>query len=838
MGQGLTDKELDRLKNRFIRKAPKVSGSAAPQAHSQPGFLDEVQRGLARGVVSGPSSIVDLIGLGTQAGLETSGLDPKHRLPSATEAAENLGLPKVSTAAGRIAEGISGGAVLTPFAPGVGATVGGVGAAAIEVAKQFTDDPIILAGAGLAGGVSANSLANTVKAGTRVAASLQPTMRRRILKGQMERLLAGHIPDVDVAIKNAQEAQQLGQAIPGFQPALAEVVPATQQASRILRQSDSIIAAAQNKRLTGNVEALVKKAEDLGKTLPSGTPDSARRALHHRDEVLREVEHARQAKVHTAFDEALLPIRQEVGDIPDTIGFGQTLRTTVKDAFEKEKATFDQRYSELELNIQVDPMPSVRALEALEAGVKKAEVRDLPDVFIRDVIRNLGRKKPAGLPIKGSLGPRGTETLGELRAVRSSLLSERMAEKAKPAPDANKLRLLNQLFDGVQQNIDDAIGQTQNAALKQLNADYRDFNLRFNTGPIDDVLALSRSGGPKKSDVDLFNALTSTAGGKGLEHFRALQSTVGDGPARALYGQAMMSRLMQQTRKPDGTFDPQRVQRFIGAHEDIIQELPSVNARFQSIFRAARGVTELKQAPRTLADFDNTYARALMGDDPSKAITKLVKSGNMDEGLQLMTAAFGTEPAAFRAISRPMWKTLLEQAKVTAPSETTFAALEHKAMGALLQRNKAALQRFYGPEAYDGLVKIQQAARLNAEAPIGLQAGLSIEKSNFAGLLKTMWSRAFGIARGVIGPQFTSAEVFSRRVANLIDAFDEREIRTIMDNLLHDPDLMTTLTKAKNIRETLETQRGLKRWVKLNVAPTIAPIAQEQDRRTSATIAP
>jgi len=125
------------------------------------------------------------------------------------------------------------------------------------------------------------------------------------------------------------------------------------------------------------------------------------------------------------------------------------------------------------------------------------------------------------------------------------------------------------------------------------------------------------------------------------------------------------------------------------------------------------------------------------------------------------------------------------------------------------------------------LVDIQRAAKLNAGSPQGLYAHMDPEKAHLSGMLKTMWSRAFGIARGVIGPQFTSAEVFSRKLAKLVDAFDEKETRIILDNLLHDKDLVKILTEVKNIQGIEQAKSGLKRWLKVNVAPTVGATAQQ-----------
>lgn len=823
----------------FIAAAPTPSKKAKP-TQQQPGLLDEVKRGLIRGAYTGPSSMVDLVGYGAEAGLRGAGVPENIAMPSATQMGEkHLGVPTVSTPMGRIAEGVSGGATLGaiggPAGAGIGAVAGGLGATAVEATKLVTDNPYIQGAAGILGGLSGGTAMRSVEAAGKAAGTLIPSVRRRILDGQLKRLFAGHIPDIDQAMATAQDVQGVAQRT-GTSLGLAEAVPATQRASQYLRQSDPQVAAAQNTRLTSNVEKLLDKAEQHAMRLPSGTPDSARKSALHRKEALEAAEEAKTIAVKTQFEEALDPIRKEVGDIPNASTFGEKIRTGVKASFDTKNEDFVRRYGELDMGVQVDPSPSIAALKALEAGVKKAEVEDLPSIFVRDIIENLGRKKMPGLPVKQNLGPRGNEPLNELIAVRSRILSEIMTEKAATAPNKNKIRLASQLMEGVQANIDQAIANTPNAALKQINTDYKSFMGTYASDPVDEIFKMSRAGLEKKSNIDVFNEFTSSTGGKGIERFQALQAAVGDKEARTLYGEALMAKMMLTpgVRNADGTFNPKPIQKFIEKNERVLQELPVIQKQMTLLNRAADKAVKAPKGQPTIEDFDNSWARSLVGEDPRRAISLLVKSGNMEEGLKAMQRVYGSEPASFRALARPLWDGLMEEAGMVKGSLTTQAALGHKEMGLLLQKHQAALTSFYGKEAYDGLVDIQRAARLNAASPIGLEAHMKPEQAHLKGMLTTIWSRAFGIARGVIGHQFIAAEAFSKRIANLVEAFDEKEIRVIMDNMLHDKDLITTLTKVKDVRGIMEAKRNLKRWVKTNVVPTVGVTAQQtHDARQS-----
>lgn len=841
----MTPKEVEEL--RKSRRAITEPPPQAKQAAQRPSLWEEIKRGAIRGTVTGPTSLGDVVGLGVETGVKAAGAPQDMQLPSMTQVAERgLNLPEVTTPMGRIAEGVAGGATLGapggPAGVGLGAVAGGLGAIGVETAKLFTDNPWIQAAAGLAGGLSAGAATRGIEAGAKVAGSLHPTVRRGVLKGQMERLLAGQIPDIDQAMAKGKEALDLAKKIPGYQPALAEVVPSAQAASRILRRTDAGVSARQNIRQAENIEALVKKADDLAKDLPMGTPESARAALKNRESVMQQVAQSKVDKTHEDFNEALRPIRELVGDQPNPAEFGGKIRDRVKTTFEAKKTEFDDRYRQLSLGVAVDPAQSVNALTKLEQGIKKAEADDLPSVYLRDILRNLGRKKvPIGQG-KTALGPRGKEPLDEIIAVRSRLLTEIMQEQAAPAPNANKVRLSTQLLDGIQENIDQAIANSPNAALTQINADYKAFMQKFKSDPIKNVLAVTRQGVEKRSDRAVFQEFSNLSAGKGADQFKALQEAIGTEEARAVYGEAVMAKMMLSPgiRNADGTYNAKSVQKFLETHAPIMRELPDLQRQMQSLKLAADESVKAPKKIPTLADFDSTVARRLMGDYPDEAIKLIVKSGNMTDALSNLKQAFGGQPAVERSMSRALWNALLDESGIVRPSATTTADVAigrdgNNAIGLMLQRHEKPLRAFYGDEAYDGLVEIQKAGKLTAESPRRIDPGSGFDemKSNFAGIVKTMWSRAFGIARGVIGPQFTSAEVFTRRVANLVDAFDEKETRIIMDNMLHDKDLIGTLTKVKNARDIIEAKRGLKRWLKTNVIPTVGVTGQQLDVQQS-----
>lgn len=839
----MTKDELDEIKRK--RLALETPPPTHKQAVERPSLWEEIKRGAARGVVTGPTSLADVVGLGAEAGVKAAGAPQDLQLPSMTQVAEHgLNLPEVTTSMGRIAEGVSGGATLgVPGGPagiGLGAVAGGLGAIGVETAKLFTDNPWIQAAAGLAGGISAGAAMRGIEAGVKVAGSLHPTIRRGVLKNQMERMLAGQIPDMNAAMKKGQEALALAKKTPGFEPSISEIVPSAQSASKILRRSDAAISARQNLRQEQNIEALVKKADDLAKHLPVGTPESARAALRNRQEVMQQVAQSKVDKTHEDFNDALRPIRELVGDQPNPAEFGGKIRDRVKTTFEAQKANFDDRYRQLSLGVAIDPSKSVNALQTLEKTVKKAEVDDLPSIYLRDILRNLGRQKvPIGQG-QTALGPRGKEPLDEVIAVRSRLLTEIMQEQAAPAPNANKIRLSTQLLDGIQQNIDEAIANTPNAALTQINADYKAFMQKFKSDPIKNVLAVTRQGVEKRSDRAIFQEFSNLSAGKGADQFKALQEAIGTEEARAIYGEAVMAKMMLSPgiRHADGTYNPKAVQKFLDVHAPLMRELPDLQRQMQGLKAAADESVKAPKKIPTLADFDSTVARQLMGDYPDEAIKLIVKSGNMTDALSNLKQAFGGQPAVERAMSRSLWNALIDEAGIVRPSATTTADLAvgrdgNTAIGLMLQRHEKPLRAFYGDDAYDGLVEIQKAAKLTAESPRRIDPGYSQEKHDFAGIVKTMWSRAFGVARGVIGPQFTSAELFTRRIANLVDAFDEKETRIIMDNLLHDKDLIGILTRVKNAKEIIEAKRGLKRWLKTNMIPTVGVTGQQLDVQQS-----
>jgi hypothetical protein len=824
--------------------------SPADRMAMQPrSLLEDIGAGAVTGTVEGATALPDLIGDALQFGIEQAGGPDMEQfnIPTLTEEVRNIpGYPAPPrTLPGKLVQGaasgitagaLTGGGVAPAQVArmglaGLGATIG------VEATKGRS--PGVQLGAGLVGGLAGAGSFGTLAGGARgigaATGGLIPPLRRALLERQIHRMAAINIPNIEEAFVNAKEAERLARSIPGYTPSLAASSPQLKPFSDVLRRASGDISDRQNKMIRKNVDAIIDKVEDLRSKIPDGSLANAQKAAKHKKAAFQAADEAKLAAAKDRFDDALLPIREEVGDIPSAQTLGGQYREAVETSYKNQKAAFEPRYAPYDTAVQVDPLRSVKAVEALEAKVLKAQVEDLPSGFVLGIIKDLGRPDLKGAPFKGTKGPRGMESLAQMRAVRGRLLQEL---RNPNATDLNK-KFLGELLDEVSGNIDEAIGQTASAELKAINADYAAFKQKFATDTVGKVFKKTKAGVPSRSDVEIFDAFTGVGGGKSVEHFQALANVLGDEQARAMYGRAMMARMMltKGVRKPDGTFDPAAVERFIHKYEEVLNKLPTVNNQLAELKHAARKAIDAPRRPPTLDDQDLAYVKTLAGSSPERAIKKIVASGNFDEGITELAQLFGDSNAAFRAIARPLWDQLFKEAKMVRGSRTTRSYLEDVKFGEILQQHEKGLRKYYGNDAYESLVDVHNAMRQNQSLTQVTTADPTLPKGDLLHMMRTMASRAFGIARGVIGPAFTGTEVMAKRMAKLIDAFDDKETKLLVDNMMHDPHLITTLSKIKSARDVVAAERNFKKWLRLNAPPAVGAAAQQtfEERRPRST---
>lgn len=826
--------DKQRAFQRSSRRSARDPGLSPAQTSSN---LADFGRGLLRGPVTALTGLVDLL---DDQVMKRVGLPGLGEGPAATNLAEQFLPARPTTQAGRIAEGTSGAVAFGPSSPvrsamtGLLGTVGaelGAGIAEQSGAEEGTSTALTLGG-GLAGGLGSAGALRIAKGVGSAVSTVIPSARRRILAGQAKRLIAGQLEDPATIDPLAQQATALNRQLPGVNLSLAEISPGVRSLSEQLRSNLPRVEDAQRLRLRGNREAIAEGLRDTS-SLPVGTLEGAAGRV----KVV-----ADQAKQD--FERGVAEVIAPVGTRPDLGVLGQDIRKAVNTKFDAEKAKIDQLYDNFDFTIEGSTDTVKQAFAKLTKDLPKAvPEQSLGPASLRQALKSGDANKAKAKAI-AKVGSRETqevsddlvttrqlseqEPLFQVRAVRTEIMQAIRDEHAKASGNKNKIRLLNKLLDATQQNIDEIVDASGSQELRQIDAQYKQLVERFRQGDVGKIFQGGVRGESERlSDTDVFNAFINSSSNKGRERLNELRAALGN-DADILFEQGLLARFAQSVMTADGQANPTAINRFRKTHQALIDDIPSLSRKLNDLSSKADLMLLRSGNPATI---DNILTRQLLGDDPRQAVRTMMANENPGRSLRQLTETFGNEGAGVRSISRAFQDELMNRAGIVRKSATTEARAGSEELGQLLQRQRGQLEAFYGPEHVQRLERWQKAAEFTEQSRSAIRPKAEIPKGEMESLLTRFWSRSFAIARGVIGPQFTTAEAASRQAARLIRAFDEREIRLVLDSVIHDPDVMNTLASVRKAGDIPQAQRSLKTWLKKNALPLSAATAQTEAQR-------
>lgn len=826
-----------------LKEAPKTAPNVRGSLGQRVGEVGKnLVTGAARGAMLAAPMTIDLV----QSGLEATGL-PRPPLPTVTDLAERLPIVprREDSAVQRIGEAAGAGAVFGPGAPIRSALIGmGSGVSAEAARLALPNSPVAELLASVTGGLGTAGTLTAAKRAKDISLSYLPGRARTQIDLQSRRLLgdeAFETPGLTSStLAKAQEAEGLARDIPGFRPSIAEVSPSIQRISQLLRTQSSGIENEQVKRLLGNRQAIVGKADELGRSLgPSDLRGAAGAVRQRREQALEQFGQVMMASKESrelAVQDAMQPFRQAMGDIPDPAKLGSQIKETVTSQAKAGVEQFKQAYGQIDNTIRGSGNTAVKGLKEVESSITAVQVDDLPSKKVREAIRGFGTKQ---VPIRPGLTKETktvqTEpTLRELRDIANELFFEKISEQAATVPNRNKVRLITQLQESVQKNIDEVLDAHGDDTLRELNKQYKAFRERFESKEVADVFRLAQTGTERISDVDLFNRLTSQAGEKGLEHYQNLAKAIGEEPAQALIGTALRAKITRAMKVGDNSFQPTeaKVNRFLKQHDLLLTQFPAIRRDLHNLKDTAKRAA-MPLPTQSLAEFDEGLGKMILGTDPRRMVRSLLDGADPDITIADLTKMFGSKELGLRSISRPLYDELMKRGGFVGRTATTTPQIGTKEFGDVLAKNRLFLEGFYReaghPELYEKMVKLQRAAQLIEGVPEDISRAINLPKPNIAKEGSAATARMFAVLRHVVSPAFLGAERGVRMAANLLQAFNERETQIIMNNLVHSPELITTLTSIRKAADVAKAQRSLKGWLKRNGLPITGAAATTTD---------
>lgn len=650
------------------------------------------------------------------------------------------------------------------------------GAGGGEVANEvFPDNHVANMMGELLGSVTPSAVMGLVKA--------MPTVgtMRNILSGEGATERAANriretVGDIDKARIRAFDATELD----------LDPITATGDAGLLALEKAAI---DQDPKLAARIATLTSKAMETArkKVVAGGDPqatvdflDAARRSA--------------AAKAQTEIS--------KLGPDIDAVTAARSIRQSVEDSLRTAREAEREVWGKLPSKGQVDPSRIEGTFrEVLADRSIAADPEDIP-AFIYTL---LGKPDGKGGITKGAAVK--TPELKVMKDFRSRLQQEIVTERAKDAPNRNKLRILGKIEDSIYDSLVEVSPEYKEAV------DFsRQLNDKFTKGKIGDMLGYERTGELTTSAEGTLDFLMS--GNKDDVRMGLRQLATASPESIPLVGEGIKNTFKTQAIDDvTGALNVRNANRFLQKNEHVLNEFPEIKDQIQRSVKAQRLVDELVGAP--IGDRLSTYiknksvAALYLDGTPDKAMHRLVTAKNSEGAgamMKQMVALTNQDPTgrATKGLKAAFGSYLLNHAET---SDVNFLSGK-KFMGMLAHLGPAANQLYTKPEL-SRLFKIGtelskiEARELSRATKGGVISDLPNKIIKIVG--GTFASRAGAqLGAGTSGASLRTASIFTKEFNEILGRLTNDGAEQILMKAVEDPVVLKTLLKEatpNNIKE-------------------------------------
>ena len=389
----------------------------------------------------------------------------------------------------------------------------------------------------------------------------------------------------------------------------------------------------------------------------------------------------------------------------------EELENALNDALKSER----QHWAAVDKKFEITPENGVRVLKQYFDELGGNQVRSFLSALPKSVKQFLGRVNAKGKFIPGKLAEGGT--LQEVQSMRSEILREIRAERAKDAPDRDNISYLSDIQMALLADLD----QPQTEAWKLATNFSKDLNARFRQGNVGKILGYEATGEGKVPANLTLERTVGVAGKAGATARESLRQMIraANTPEMVDATQDYVADLFFQASRLGTDFNPAAAQRFVRSHKELLQEFPELLSRMEAAIQAgnAHGVAKMMKNPSV------SLASVILGKTPRNAMESIIVSPSPRESVKAIIKELETDPTG-KALPG-FQKGVLQWAMYRSSSQSLDSnempiLLGSKMKGLLDNPNiQPALKEALTPAQYSGFVTATNTA---LKAEIGKKA--------------------------------------------------------------------------------------------------------------------
>lgn len=442
----------------------------------------------------------------------------------------------------------------------------------------------------------------------------------------------------------------------------------------------------------------------------------------------------------------------------------------------------------------------------------------------------------------------GRESVRELQDLRSQILRDIRAERAKDAPNRRKIANLERMQEAVLNDMSRAgPGRRGGRQLNEALAFSRVLNQRFRQGPIGRVLGFERAGGPSVPPGETLSRTVGRAREAGGENLDALRRALG-GAEESEAAEATMNRIIQaagteegqqainrfmgatfraQAVNPDGTVSPSAGRAFLRRNREVLDRLPEarnqIEEAIQSQRAAERTLSQRDRLSRSLQQKSRSRLGLYLDTAPDRAMNRVLSSDDPREAARILRNAAAKDPTGFaqKGLKDEYVQTLMREAETGAVDETGQRMISGRRLRRLIQRDpvEQAGREFLTEQERKRLDQIANTlSRVEAGQDRAPNVGRPL--NDLASSMLEIPARIVGaqaggrIGQGSAGGSLQTAQILSSRVRDFIRNRFRDKAREVLTDAVQDETLFRTLlTQPTQRQREVEVMQRLNAWL-------------------------
>lgn len=736
---------------------------------------------------SGPEPQGKLGRIARRAGAEVMTAVPLAAVPFA--AALRPAGQMASTLGGRVVQGMVD---TVRAAPGTAAVLEGASAAgagigagiANEISPGSTTAEIIgQTVGGLAPAAAGYTPVVMAARGARnVWGRISPQAQTEAARREAAKVVGGEMRPDAVA-----EAEELRQAIPGFNPTLAEAtgspaLVATQK--RLEKKASGPELEQMMARRAGSEQAVERFAQEAAPGGPDGPEiviDTARQRV---ESLSRGIESARN-------DVAAIEQRWGAG-VPrtDRSATGSFLRDKLLDLRSQTSARMSRLATELGLDDVDVTVPFGKARDELLAEFAPKSVFD--DVDNVPEVLSAIRKVTADTPMpqtdaSGAItGFRmdSRVTFGDLKALRERVSDDLMDAQSAANPSRKKIRalaILKERVDGLIDTLTETADPTLAARYKQFRDTYRtEYIERFEKGPAFKVRQKDGRGFYRVADEKVADAFFAPSDVSSARQFKAVY---GNDPEANAALEAVALDSLRDAAVRDGRIVPNLLQAWERRHASVLDEFPSLRAavtRLENVTeRLAARQAQLTERARWVEDalLSRELAKIERGGPPDALIDAAVRDPRR---MGQLLGSLRKNEEALTALRRNVWNMAADGSA--------------EEIADFVNRFQPSLRLLFSPQHLGNLRRIQRARAMLQRTPAPSGQGyqpnpLAAVEGGIGMGVPQLASRVFAVESGRTSARYVTTDALGRFLRGRSQAASE----ALLKEALYDPEVAKDL---------------------------------------------